>query len=253
MAEKRELPSLYVGETSRSVGERAAEHWADKEKGEEECHMIEHFKMVHRAGAVPEFNFKVVKGCKSAMERQVREAVRIQLRGTVLNKKGGFNRSKLTRMAIDEEWDKKTWEEAWVQEPNQEDDPEAEVLIGSKKSMREEGRNTRSKRRKVEDVEGQVWGEQMPEEERERQEFLQSKEESKGGGTVQTKLRLQVMTGKEWFCLEVVKGVVGMAMAQISQMEGVGEWEEWKTEEEQPARVVRRTAKEEKELVNSRC
>ena len=123
-------------------------------------------------------------------------------------------------------------------------------MIGSKKSRREEGRDVRSKRRKVEDVKGQVWGEQMSEEERERKEFLQRKEESKRGGTVQTELRLKVLTGKEWFCLDIVKGVVGLAMAQSNQMEGVGDWVEWnETEEaEEPARVKRRTAKEEKEL-----
>ena len=43
----------------------------------------------------------MVKRCKTALERQVREAVRIELKGNVLNKKGIFNRCKLTRMVID--------------------------------------------------------------------------------------------------------------------------------------------------------
>ena len=38
------------------------------------------------------FYFKVVKKCKSSLERQVREAVRIQMRGNILNKKGIYNR-----------------------------------------------------------------------------------------------------------------------------------------------------------------
>ena len=40
--EKREDPSLYVGETARSVAERASEHWRDAETGKEESHMLEH-------------------------------------------------------------------------------------------------------------------------------------------------------------------------------------------------------------------
>ena len=42
LAEKRDSPSLYVGETARSVAERAAGHWQDAESGREESHMLEH-------------------------------------------------------------------------------------------------------------------------------------------------------------------------------------------------------------------
>ena len=63
----------------------------------------------------PLFNFRVVKNFKSTLSRQVAEAVRIQLRGSVLNVKGLYNRSKLTRLVVDEEWDKKVWAEAWVE------------------------------------------------------------------------------------------------------------------------------------------
>ena len=50
-----------------------------------------------------QFRFRVVKRCKTALERQVREAVRIERRGNVQNKKGMFNRCKLTRMVVDKE------------------------------------------------------------------------------------------------------------------------------------------------------
>ena len=33
LAEKRDTPSLYVGETARSVAERASEHWRDADLG----------------------------------------------------------------------------------------------------------------------------------------------------------------------------------------------------------------------------
>ena len=113
LSEKREEPSLYVGETERSVAERTAEHWRDAETGKEESHMLEHQTASH-AGEPPQFRFQVVKGCKTSLERQVREAVRIHMRGNVLNKKGLYNRCKLTRLVVDQEWDDKVWKDAWA-------------------------------------------------------------------------------------------------------------------------------------------
>ena len=43
------------------------------------------------------------------------EAVRIQLRGNNLNSLCGFNRSKVTRLVIDKEWDTKVWKENFDQ------------------------------------------------------------------------------------------------------------------------------------------
>ena len=93
LAEKRDIASLYVGESARSVSERALEHWRDAESGKEESHMLEHQAVAHRGEqANPDFHFRVVKKCQSSLERQVREAIRIQMRGNVLNKKGMYNR-----------------------------------------------------------------------------------------------------------------------------------------------------------------
>ena len=110
------MPSIYVGESARSLAERSREHWGDFNKGKIESHMYTHWQEAHRGeDPSPHFNFRVVKSFKSALSRQVAEAVRIQLRGSVLNVKGLYNRSKLTRLVVDEEWDKKVWAEAWVQ------------------------------------------------------------------------------------------------------------------------------------------
>ena len=68
LAEKRDTPSLYVGETARSVAERASEHWRDAESGKEESHMVEHQETSHRGEGTPQFTFKVVKGCKTSLE-----------------------------------------------------------------------------------------------------------------------------------------------------------------------------------------
>jgi hypothetical protein len=50
------------------------------------------------------------------MERQVRETVWIQQRGSVLNKRGEFHRCKLTRIDVDVTWEKKCWDQAGLRE-----------------------------------------------------------------------------------------------------------------------------------------
>ena len=73
-------PSLYVGETSRSIQERALEHWDAARRKEEKSHMAKHQAMEH-GGEDHEFIFKIVSHHRTALNRQVREAVRIGRRG----------------------------------------------------------------------------------------------------------------------------------------------------------------------------
>ena len=72
-------PSLNVGESSRSVQERAVEHWCDAKKGAAKSNMVKHQAIKH-PGEAPKFLFKVVSHHRSALNRQVREAVRIRRR-----------------------------------------------------------------------------------------------------------------------------------------------------------------------------
>ena len=98
-------PSLYVGESSRSVQERAGEHWGAARRGEDESHMVRHQKQVH-PGAPPQFYFKVISTHRTALSRQVKEAIRIKKRGGaggVLNSKSEFNRCYIPRMVVEEE------------------------------------------------------------------------------------------------------------------------------------------------------
>ena len=98
-------PSLYVGETSRSIQERALEHWGAARWKEEKSHMAKHQAMVH-GGEDPEFVFKIVSHHRTALNRQVREAVRIGRRGgagRILNSKAEFNRCHIPRLIIEEE------------------------------------------------------------------------------------------------------------------------------------------------------
>ena len=98
---------VYVGESSRSIYERAKEHQADKESHSEDSHQIKHWLIDHQELlAPPKFNFKIIKTFQDPLSRQLSEAVRIELRGeNILNSKSEFNRCKVPRLKINmEEW-----------------------------------------------------------------------------------------------------------------------------------------------------
>ena len=102
-----------MGETARSLHERMTEHWKDAEGGKEESHMVQHVGEAHQ-GEAPEFNFKVVRGFKSSLDRQVAEAIRIEMRGgAALNRRREFDRCTITRLGIDKQWEKEKWDKAW--------------------------------------------------------------------------------------------------------------------------------------------
>ena len=73
-------PSLYVGESSRSIQERAVEHWSAARRGDQKSHMVRHQDKEH-PGEDPKFIFKVVSYHRTALSRQIKEAVRIRRRG----------------------------------------------------------------------------------------------------------------------------------------------------------------------------
>ena len=187
LKESKEQANLYVGESARSLFERAGEHWEGALGGKEENHMLEHLAISHREEQRPSFRFRVIKKCKTALERQVREAVRIEMRGNILNKKGMFNRCKLTRMVIDSEWEKEVWDEAWEDRP--ESAVEEDTLKASGKSKsRQEGTNTGAKRARTDTTESS-WGEVLTEEDKKIADFLQE-EANKRAGNYQKQLKV---------------------------------------------------------------
>ena len=112
LEDKREVPSIYVGETCRSLHERSKEHWRDAITMKEESHMMQHQQQAHKDMKNPEFNFRVVKSFKTSLERQIGEAIRIQSRGNVLNQRGEYNRCNLTRLVLDSKWEEETWKKS---------------------------------------------------------------------------------------------------------------------------------------------
>ena len=96
-----EVPSIYVGESSRSIFERAGEHWKAYEKRDTDSHIWKHHIVHHQGEGKPEMLFKVVGTFRSALSRQVAEAVRIRGRGSsALNSKGEYDRCRIHRLTI---------------------------------------------------------------------------------------------------------------------------------------------------------
>ena len=122
LTEARAHPSIYVGESARSLCERSTEHWGDALAGKDASHMVEHQTLAHGGSTDIRFKFRLVKSFKSSLDRQIAEAIRIQKRGGgVLNRKGEFNRCGLTRLVIDNKWEREKWEKAWEDKGEGED------------------------------------------------------------------------------------------------------------------------------------
>ena len=96
-------PSLYVGESSRSLQERMVEHWSSYRRKEEGSHIRKHQEQ-HHPDKDPRFLVKAISYHRTALSRQIREAVRIRKRGgesSILNSKSEFNRCYIPRLVVD--------------------------------------------------------------------------------------------------------------------------------------------------------
>ena len=102
--QKESYKVKYVGETNRSGYERGREHVKQFMNMEEGSHLIKHYLQCHRNIQMEEMEFgmKVRASFKSAIERQISEAVAISLEeksGTkLMNSKAEYNRCKLPRL-----------------------------------------------------------------------------------------------------------------------------------------------------------
>ena len=220
--------SLYVGESARSLFERSGEHWQAAQQKKEESHMHQH--MVEMHGDVvdkPEFKFKVVKAFKSALDRQVAEAIRIEMRGNVLNRRGEFNRCSLTRLGVDYKWEDERWKRALERVEGRVD--EIEYLEESEKTRRggELLPVSGAKKRKLE-IEGVVWGESVTVDQQLKIDFLKS--EGGENKVKSTQSKLKVLTGIEWIVHQLVQDMTGNAVDRAWDMDSVARWEEWDDE-----------------------
>ena len=94
----------YIGETGRSAYERSIEHVNDYDRLEERSHLLRHYVLKHQDIRLDELEFgmRVRSSFKTAIERQVGEAIAISREkraGTnLLNSKAEFNRCKIERL-----------------------------------------------------------------------------------------------------------------------------------------------------------
>ena len=93
----------YVGETSRSIYERAIEHQNDMEQLKPGSHFLKHLVDVHEKDEKENVRFgvKVIQFTRSSFERQVLESVIIQKERHhhLLNSRSEFNRCAIPRLS----------------------------------------------------------------------------------------------------------------------------------------------------------
>ena len=136
---KEDRPSVYLGETSRSLYERGREHWQAYREGREDSHILKHHILHHEGKGEPKFYLKPLQFHRTALNRQITEGVKISRFGesNLLNSKAEYNRSKISRLslgehtpdleiAVDKEKDdddekNRKWEDRKVKELNKED------------------------------------------------------------------------------------------------------------------------------------
>ena len=102
---RSDTPTLYVGESSRIVFERSREHWSAWRSKKEDSHILKHQMAEHGGSSSPKFVMRVVRHYRSALSRQVGEAVRISRRGgarSILNSKSEYNRCRIPRLVMKE-------------------------------------------------------------------------------------------------------------------------------------------------------
>ena len=87
--------------------ERAKEHHRDYAKKGEDSHMLKHWSEAHPVSARPSFNIYVVGAYTSCFDRQIKEAVRIQMRqnrekeGEKAAEEGNFPRRERSKLPME--------------------------------------------------------------------------------------------------------------------------------------------------------
>ena len=98
--------TILLEKVSTYTCERFREHNKDYQGNSDNSHMAKHVSLVHGSDdCMPVFDIRVVKFCKTAIERQVLEAVRIAYRASepgvvIMNSKSEFNRCTLPRIVM---------------------------------------------------------------------------------------------------------------------------------------------------------
>ena len=95
----------YIGESAHTTAEREAKHQQDATNISSNIHMRDHVALMHPeqlSKVLVSFTMTKLKSCRSALSRQVREAVEIAKdhNHCLLNKKGEYNRYLLPALQV---------------------------------------------------------------------------------------------------------------------------------------------------------
>jgi hypothetical protein len=95
---------IYLGETSRSLHERAKEHVNDAASIQPKSHIVKHWLDAHpELNNPPPFKFTVQKGFKDALSRQLGEAIAIhKSKDSLLNSKNEYVTNCISRITVQE-------------------------------------------------------------------------------------------------------------------------------------------------------
>ena len=99
---------IYIGESSRSIHERALEHVRDARTFSVKSHIVKHWMSSHPTlPTPPEMEFSILGRFKDCLSRQISEAIRINNSTDVLlNSKGEYGSNSVSRLVVQED--------AWV-------------------------------------------------------------------------------------------------------------------------------------------
>jgi hypothetical protein len=101
---------IYIGESSRSLHERALEHVRDAQSFSAKSHIIKHWMLSHPAlPSPPEMDFNISARFKDCLSRQIGEALRINFsKDILLNSKSEYRNNSLNRITIQEDaWERR--------------------------------------------------------------------------------------------------------------------------------------------------
>ena len=183
--------AVYVGESSRSLYERAKEHLEDALGQEEDSHIFKHWETCHRGEEMPRFKFSIVRSFQDCLSRQIAESVRIGIRGKVLNSQAVYSRCRLPRLTVDREWERTV---GGSSEGNGRENFTVEDQIDHIRPMRSKRKSELEvlqsgrprKKARTRPMELEEWGEDVEDDKGGRETFLR---EGIGKGVVGGKLR----------------------------------------------------------------
>ena len=101
---------IYIGETSRSIHERAMEHVGEAEDFSVKSHIIKHWRLTHPDDLdMPVIKFRITGMFRDALSRQVREAMSIfYSKDELLNSKSEYVNNCISRVSVPEsDWERK--------------------------------------------------------------------------------------------------------------------------------------------------